>query len=607
MGSRDPFFSRALLTGILSAGIVLLLLPDARAYTVHATAGAGGSVSPAGWPVYVDGADATFTVTPSNGFRVADVRVNGVSVGPVTSYTFAGPVTNQVLEAFFHIPWATQATGYTAGTNSFVQGSVHYRRPEAALGEPTRRTSYGADDVTMFQPPWVTNEIVSIGSGGELIVAFDHPVLDDPKNPYGVDLLVFGNAMFRLSATLKASSVASEPGRVSVSQDGITWTEVAAAAADGVFPTLGYRNTSAAQYAGDGTLPTDFTLPVDPAMNWTNKTYAQLVALYAGAGGGGGVDLASTGLGWIKYVKVWQPHGQTWSTEVDALSDVAPSLLRTLTVASDWQRCLPPDGAGVYTSGVPVACSVTAPVVPSGVGTQVACVGWTGAGSVPSGGTGTAVRFTIGTDSALTWQWQTQVCLRASAGAGGTVSATGGWFRVGSTAEVTALPSAGYRFTGWAGDITGDTGTASLAVTLDRARSIEAHFEPSTVSPEVQVWLNAHGLTNDSPADVADEDQDGDGLTAMEEFLAGTDPTNAASVFCFVAVETGDGSNRLAWLGGTGGSTRPFCVLGRQSLTGEWVILADDIARSPNGSNVWWHVVSGDAPRFYRLRVTASE
>jgi hypothetical protein len=579
----------------------------AGAYTVQATAGAGGSVSPAGVTAFANGADATFTVSPSNGFRIADVRINGESVGPVPRYTFAGPVSNQVLEAFFHVPWAAQVTAYTAGTNSFVQGTTQYRRPETALGEPTRRTSGGADDVTMFQPPWVTNEIVSVGSGGELVVAFDHPILDDPKNPYGVDLLVFGNSMFRLSSTSKASGISAEPGRVSVSQNGTDWVQVVAASADGLFPTLGYRNTTLAQYAHDGTLPTDFTLPVDPSVTWTNKTYSQLVSLYAGSGGGGGVDLAPTGLGWIKYVKVWQPLGQAWSTEVDALSDVAPSLRRTLTVHSAWQRCSPPEGSGVYTSGVPVACSVSAPLIASGVGTQVVCVGWSGTGSVPAAGTGTTTRFTIGTDSELTWRWETQVWLSVAAGTGGTVSVTGAWRTAGSTAMVTATPASGYRFAGWAGDVTGDATAAATGVVMDRKRTLSAHFEPVTLPAGVEAWLVVHGLTNGSPPDAAAADVDGDGLTALEEFLAGTDPTNPALVFRFIAVEAGVGSNRLVWLGGTGGSAQPFCVLGRESLTGAWSVLADDLAHSPTGTNVWWHVVPDNRPRFYRLRVAAAE
>ena len=57
-------------------------------YTVVATAGPGGSVSPDSVKV-IQGGDVTVTVTPDKGYRVKDVKVNGVSVGAVSSYTLS--------------------------------------------------------------------------------------------------------------------------------------------------------------------------------------------------------------------------------------------------------------------------------------------------------------------------------------------------------------------------------------------------------------------------------------------------------------------------------------------------------------------------------------
>ena len=69
--------------------------------------------------------------------------------------------------------------------------------PTTALGEPTRFTSepqlFGGA-VTPFQSPFRANEVVSIGEGGRLVLEFDEPVVDDPANPFGIDLLIFGNS-----------------------------------------------------------------------------------------------------------------------------------------------------------------------------------------------------------------------------------------------------------------------------------------------------------------------------------------------------------------------------------------------------------------------------
>ncbi len=62
-------------------------------YTITASAGTGGSISPSG-PVTVNcGTDQSFTITPASCYQIADVLVDGVSVGAVASYTFTGVAT----------------------------------------------------------------------------------------------------------------------------------------------------------------------------------------------------------------------------------------------------------------------------------------------------------------------------------------------------------------------------------------------------------------------------------------------------------------------------------------------------------------------------------
>lgn len=65
--------------------LVLESNPD---QTVTATASSNGSISPSGATAVADGADQTFTITPDANYFIADVIVDGVSVGPVSSYTF---------------------------------------------------------------------------------------------------------------------------------------------------------------------------------------------------------------------------------------------------------------------------------------------------------------------------------------------------------------------------------------------------------------------------------------------------------------------------------------------------------------------------------------
>ena len=57
-------------------------------YTIKATAGAGGSISPSGNVSVREGRDRTFTITPDKGYAVSNVKIDGKSIGAVKSYTF---------------------------------------------------------------------------------------------------------------------------------------------------------------------------------------------------------------------------------------------------------------------------------------------------------------------------------------------------------------------------------------------------------------------------------------------------------------------------------------------------------------------------------------
>lgn len=70
-------------------------------FTITASAGANGSISPSGEvSVEADGSQ-TFTITANEGYKIADVLVDGKSVGAVGSYTFSGVQAKHTIEATF--------------------------------------------------------------------------------------------------------------------------------------------------------------------------------------------------------------------------------------------------------------------------------------------------------------------------------------------------------------------------------------------------------------------------------------------------------------------------------------------------------------------------
>ena len=81
-------------------------------------------------------------------------------------------------------------------------------------------------------------------------------------------------------------------------------------------------------------------------------------------------------------------------------------------------------------------------------------------------------------------------------------------------------------------------------------------------------WKQQYGLDLFNPA-VAGADADGDGMSNLQEYLAGTNPTNAASAFRITAM-TPTGSNvRVAWKAGSGRTNvvQAASVLGSNSFT----------------------------------------
>ncbi len=68
---------------------------------ITASAGAGGTISPSGPVAVAPGGTQAFTISPSGGYHVADVLVDGASVGAVTSYTFTGVTANHTIAASF--------------------------------------------------------------------------------------------------------------------------------------------------------------------------------------------------------------------------------------------------------------------------------------------------------------------------------------------------------------------------------------------------------------------------------------------------------------------------------------------------------------------------
>jgi len=228
--------------------------------------------------------------------------------------------------------FATEVVSYKSGVGFATDWSTGagYINKDAIVGPPARETpgEWGGP-ITPFSPPYLLDQILSIGVGGEVTLKFGKPIRDESINPFGLDFLVFGCAGFTITngdfggggitdGTL--FDQAAGETRVSVSADGDAWFVLdpkRAPAFDAYHPT-----------DGSG----DFGVPVNPALakgDFAAGGLAKFTELYDGSGGGTGYDIGwaiddggnHVALGQVQFVRLEVLFGKA---EVDAVSDVRP-------------------------------------------------------------------------------------------------------------------------------------------------------------------------------------------------------------------------------------------------------------------------------------------
>ena len=165
-----------------------------------------------------------------------------------------------------HVHYVTSVVSFTPGPGG---GNGSDRLPDVVEGPP-----HGGGCCAG------STDVLSLGDGGEVVVAFDVEITDGP----GVDFVVFENPF--LVTPSNPSTVFSELGEVSVSDDGVTWT---------TFPctATSYPFGSCAGWHTVNATPNDPVDLTDPAK-----------------AGGDPFDLADLGVARAKYVRVRDAHSK---------------------------------------------------------------------------------------------------------------------------------------------------------------------------------------------------------------------------------------------------------------------------------------------------------
>jgi hypothetical protein len=88
-------------SNVTAAHTIQASFSSSPSYTIAASAGTGGSISPSGSVRVNQGGRQAFTITPNTGYYISAVMVDGTSVGAVSSYTFSNVTVAHTIRAYF--------------------------------------------------------------------------------------------------------------------------------------------------------------------------------------------------------------------------------------------------------------------------------------------------------------------------------------------------------------------------------------------------------------------------------------------------------------------------------------------------------------------------
>ena len=158
-------------------------------YTIKATAGAGGSISPSGSVSVREGRDQTFTITPDKSYAVSNVKIDGKSIGAVKSYTFENVRRTHTIEVIFMKANGNPQTGVfvDVATGSYYEDAVDW-----AVGNGITQGT----DATHFSPDGICTRAQAVtflwrAAGSPKPETRTMPFTDVPAGSYYYDAVLW--------------------------------------------------------------------------------------------------------------------------------------------------------------------------------------------------------------------------------------------------------------------------------------------------------------------------------------------------------------------------------------------------------------------------------
>ncbi len=441
-------------------------------YTIVATTGPGGSIEPEGQIQVNHGDDREFIITPDAGYEIADVIVDGVSVGAVANYSFNNVVSDHTIDASFSLLEYTITVSASPIEGGTVSGGDVYKHGE------TVDLNAVADDSHRFKNWTEGGVVVSTDANYSFTASSSRDLVAN-----------FIEKIYELTANISGQgSIEKQPDKaLYLPGEVVILTAI---------PETGWRFLN---WSGDLTgitNPASITMNNDKTVtaNFAINQYVVVVSPNPQNGGvvsGGGtyshgdiVTLNATPSEGYEFLN-WTDGGVEVSTEAEySFNATADRLLTANFALKSYTLETQVSGEGAvqripdkarYTHGEIVELTA---VPDNGWG----FVGWSG----DLEGSENPAEINMDSDKSVTATFTRNrytVNLVAEPQEGGTV-AGGGVYLFGDEATITAQASDCYLFTGWYEDGLLVSERAEYSFTVDGDRELEARFAKAVISKE---------------------------------------------------------------------------------------------------------------------------
>ena len=442
-------------------------------YTIAASAGTNGSISPSGSVNVIHGANQTFTITPNAGYHISSVLVDGVSAGTVASYTFSNVTTGHTISASFAADSFTISLSANPSMGGTVGGAGSFPAGTSATVTATPNSGYTFTN-------WTEGATVVSTSSSYTFTLSGNRTL---------------TANFAVAVTQYTVSLSSNPGAGGTTSGGGTFdsgTNVTVTAT----PNSGYTFTNWTEGATVVSTSSSYTFTLSGnrtlVANFTVIATQYTVNLSSNPGAGGTTSGGGTFDSGTNVTVTATPNsGYTFTNWTEGATVVSTSSSYTFTLSGNRTlvanfTVIPPTQFSVILSSNPAAGGTTSGggTFDAGTGVTVTAtpnsgytfVNWTEGATVVS--TSTSYTFSLTANKTLVANFaliRYTVSTSCNPTAGGT-SGGGGTFDTGTSVTVTATANSGYTFTNWTEGATVVSTNSSYTFTLTGNKTLVANF-----------------------------------------------------------------------------------------------------------------------------------